>query len=117
MMDNSFVRIDGSPGSGKSLLIERVLQSNRSKSIGVVRFRKNAQLRQPKEIGTGNDETRRFIQAGAEGTLLVEYPDNDKTSVADYFFCTDFLGNHFNAIYCEAELTNDHFPMDLNVFV
>lgn len=40
MIDNAFIWIDGSPGSGKTLLIERVLQSNRSKNIGVVRFRK-----------------------------------------------------------------------------
>lgn len=118
MIDNTFVWIDGSPGSGKTLLIERVLQSNRSKNIGVVRFRKNPKRRAPKEIPAGSEETQRYLSAGAQSALLMEYPpDNENTSVTEDFWCTDFLGNLFNAVYCEAELTDDQFPTDLSVFV
>lgn len=118
MIDNAFVWIDGSPGSGKTSLIERILQSNRSKSIGVVRFRKNPKLRAPKEIAAGSEETQRYLSAGAQGALLMEYPPNSKnTSVTEDFWCTNFLGNLFNAVYCEAELTDDQFPTDLSVFV
>lgn len=85
-IDDVFIWIDGSPGSGKTTLIERVLEANRRKSIGAVRLRKNNKLRQPKEVKLGNDETCRYQNAGAEGTLLLEYPDNRRTSVADFFF-------------------------------
>lgn len=116
-IDDAFIWIDGPAGSGKTTLIERVLESNRNKSLGAIRLRKNRKLRSPKEIKAGNDETRRFKNAGAADTLLVEYPDNNRSSVADFFFANEFRGGLFNAIYCEAELTEDQFPMDMNLFV
>ena len=117
MIDHSFVWIDGSPGSGKTTLIERALEANRKRSIGVVRLHKNPKLRAPKEIVAGNEETRRYLKAGADEVLLMQYPDNNKTSVADEYWCSDFHANLFNSVYFEAELGNDQFAMNLNIFV
>jgi hypothetical protein len=117
IIDNKFIWIDGPLGCGKTLLIEKVLQSTGSKSLAAVRFRKGTRLRQTKEIKGGNEETRRYKCAGAEDTLLMDYPDKDDADITESFFCTGFLGSLFNAVYCEGELTNDLFPMDLNVYV
>lgn len=117
MIDSVFVWVDGPSGSGKTLLIERVLQANRSKRLGAVRFRKRNSRKPPDEVKRGNDETRRYKSAGAERVMLFEYPAHDDGGVPDSFFCSGFLDGTLNAVYCEGEVTNDTFPMDLTVFV
>jgi len=118
MIDHIFVWFDGSPGSGKTLLIERVLNANRRKDIGVVRFRQNQKRRAPRIVPSGSEETRRYLDAGACDAMLLEYsPNARRVSFVDEFWSTGFLGHLFDTVYCEAELTDELFPTALSVFV
>jgi len=73
-MNQVYIKIDGSGDAGKTLLIERLLESSRSKCLAAVRFLGTESCGKPGVDCQGNEETSRFSRAGAERAVLYRYP-------------------------------------------
>ena len=77
MMRSHIVPIwfEGPEESGKTTLIQRMLESNRSKRLSVARLRVQGGLEEPTLNAEDNEETRRCLDSGAEDALLMFYPE------------------------------------------
>ena len=73
-MNQVYIKINGSGDAGKTLLIERLLESSRSKCLAAVRFLGAESCGKPGVDCQGNEETSRFSRAGAERAVLYRYP-------------------------------------------
>lgn len=80
MMRSHIVPIwfEGPEGSGKTTLIQRMLESNRSKRLSVARLRVQSGLEEPTLNAEDNEETRRCLDSGAEDALLIFYPEGHR---------------------------------------
>src|SRR5881628_3636377 len=80
--------VDGHPGAGKTTLIQRLLESNKSRSIQASRCLakphsgtwKEEQLRVSGKTASRHKELRRYLDAGASDSTLLTY-DPGKTDI------------------------------------
>jgi len=80
MMRSHIVPIwfEGPEGSGKTTLIQRMLESNRSKRLSTARLRIQDGVEEPTLMAEGSEETRRCLDSGAEDALLMFYPEGQR---------------------------------------
>lgn len=115
MIERAFVRVTGPPGIGKTTLIERLLQSNRSKFLSAVRAEEDEKVEEFEELTEPTDsELRRHKEAGA--AAFARYRFAPATRKSDAFFDTDFMGEYSEAVIIEGDLPLG-FPPDLTVYV
>ncbi len=85
MFHRTHIVITGPPTAGKTTFIERILSSNRSRSIDGMRWRGATGLEPAREVPGGDEDTERFYIAGADMTSLLLYPLKDLSGAADPF--------------------------------
>ncbi len=76
MNDIASLWIDGSPKAGKTSLIERLLQSNRTKEFAVVRLIPSDSVNSLEIDNEQSEECERYIATGAVKGLRIIYPNN-----------------------------------------
>jgi len=74
VLERAYTLVTGPAGGGKTALIERLVASNRSRWLGVVRVLEDGAVDEPAEDEAGNDETRRWEAAGSVETHLLRVP-------------------------------------------
>ncbi|MBI4775521.1 MAG: hypothetical protein HY788_15335 [Deltaproteobacteria bacterium] len=116
MINRSYIWVDGPPGGGKTSLIERILKSNRTRLIMAARFAPTDSVSEPVEVFQGNDETERYLMAGASNTLLYKYPVVRHDETEERFWDTVFIQDDSDAIIFEGPPRREIRP-DLFVYV
>jgi len=82
MQEIPFVWIDGAPAAGKTMLIERLLQSSRKRDFAVVRLAQSDSVTEMESDDGTSEESKRYEVAGAIEAARLFYPP--KTSTIDY---------------------------------
>lgn len=122
-IERAFINVTGPAGSGKTLLIERFLQSI-GPLVMVARTIRDDTLREPREATPKNNpELRRYLKAGASDVMVYRWPVRPRprrtTSVvasiaSEYglfdldeatedFFQTDFMQDYSEAVVLEGD--------------
>ncbi len=115
--ERTYIKVDGPARAGKTSLIERLLASNRSKTISVARFAEAESLSKPTGECSDNDETKRFKAVGAYDTVLYRYICGQEDEAERWFWDSEFMSsNYSDGIIVEGQWQLD-FPADLSVFV
>jgi molybdopterin-guanine dinucleotide biosynthesis protein len=70
----ALIQVVGPPGAGKTTLVERLVQSYRSRAIAFVRLLDDDAVGQPRWDRSGNAETERVAAVGAFASALVRIP-------------------------------------------
>jgi hypothetical protein len=115
MIERAFFGIAGPPRAGKTLLAERLLGLRPGFAMAG-RLRMERGLRRFVEDTRGNEETRRYAQAGASETLLLRHPPADPQAVAEEFWETDFITSYSAAVVLEGAPLGSLF-FDTSFFV
>lgn len=74
VLERAYTLVTGPAGGGKTMLIERLVASNRSRWLGAVRVLEDGAVGEAVEDKAGNDETRRWEAAGPVETHLLRVP-------------------------------------------
>jgi hypothetical protein len=118
MRARAFVVVDGPAGAGKTLLIERLLRSNRSKLLMVARGVLGVlddERAKPRASASRRDrELGRYREAGASNVTRYEFPRSVRES--DAFFDTRFMEDYSEGVIIEGDSPLG-VPPDLAVFV
>jgi hypothetical protein len=113
MIEREYVWIDGPPASGKTTFIERLIVATRNELVLAARF---VPAKTPKQSGPakGNDETKRYADAGAIGTMLFRVPSQPDP---DAFWSSEFIENYSRAIIIEGAVVEEILSPSLVVCV
>lgn len=115
MRERALVHVAGPMGAGKTLLVERLLASNRSKLLMAARAVHDAASSAVQETADSTDEElNRYLQAGASNVVRYRFPAGDRDP--DAFFCSDFMTDYSEGVLIEGDSPLG-FPTDLSVFV
>jgi hypothetical protein len=113
VIERSLIHVFGPKGGGKTTLIERLVEFDRSKLIAAVRCERDERLDSFEEnAGKNHPEIRRYLQAGTSDVTHIRFPKPD----ADEFYSTDLMMSYFRAALIEGDWPLDVRP-DLNVYV
>ena len=101
--ERAYVQITGRRRVGKTLLIERLLQSDQSKTLMVALAEARRGIEEPIEIADAGDrKLRRYLDAGASDVVRYVYsPDRHD---GDEFWSTDFIQNYSEGIIFEGAM-------------
>lgn len=91
MSDRTHIVISGPAGAGKTTFIERILTSNRSRSIDAVRWRACADVAVAMDVLEGCEDTRRLEQAGADLTSLIVHPPGELHQAGKALYETEVM--------------------------
>lgn len=113
MIERAYLQVSGPPQAGKTTFIERLLAACRGELLLATRF---LSVRKAKDGGPskGNDETKRYEEAGAIGTMLFRVPPEPDP---DAFWSSEFTENYSRGIVIEGEVVEDVVAPDVVVFV
>ncbi len=115
MIERAFVRVAGPAGTGKTTLIERLLEARSAWPLMVARVEANAGGIEPVESNRADDaEIRRYVKAGASG--VTRYRFHPEHAPGDALWSTDFMEDYPQGIIFEGDWPLDYRP-DLTVYV
>lgn len=113
MIRRAYVHVTGPPGGGKTVLVERILESFDG-LVHVARCARVDELREPEETNpSGDPELRRYRAAGADGRCCYRFPRGSST--VDDFFSTDLMADYSEAVILEGDLPVPY--VDVTVYV
>ncbi len=113
MIERAVIHVAGTPGAGKTTLIESLLRSYDGLVL-VARCVCDDSLRSSRETAPKrHPEMRRYREAGASGASLFRFPSTDIDS--DAFYTTDLMQDYSQAVVVEGDSPFSH--ADLCVFV
>ena len=114
MRQRAFVHFAGGAGAGKTTLIERLLESNRSKCLIAVRAEQVEGLPDFEESASRRDpELGRYREAGAWDAVRYRFPPESRST--DAFWCTEFMESFSHGVLIEGELPI--VEADLSVYI
>ena len=116
MIDRAYIWVDGPTGVGKTMLVERFLQSNRSRLVMAARLVETDQVKQPSEDRPGDGDPDRYERAGAFHSIRYRYPPGEQGRAAGDFFRTSFIEQYSEGIIFEGRSLTD-LEADLFLFV
>ena len=102
MIDRAYIWVDGPTGVGKTTLVERSLQSNRSRLVMAARFVETDQVKQPSEDRPSDGDPDRYERAGAFHSMRYRYPPGEQGRAAGDFFHTRFIEQYSEGIIFEG---------------
>lgn len=111
-----YIWVDGPARAGKTTLVKRLLESNRSRDLMAARFQETTSVRAPLEDPRGNVETEAYAAAGATNTLLYRFRPRQRDRAGQAFWDTLFIEDYSQGIVFEGKLHPDLHP-DLVVYV
>jgi len=115
MRDRALVHVAGPDGAGKTSLIERLRNSNRSELLMVARgVLDDALTREEEGAASTDDELNRYREAGASNVVRYLFPPAERGT--DAFFCSDFMTDYSEGVLIEGDSPLGFSP-DLTVFV
>ena len=115
MIQRAFVHVGGPPGGGKTMFIERLLESTRSKLLMVARGVRDETLERVDETSKRSDpEIGRYREAGASNTARYRFPGAARDS--DAFFTSEFMSDYSQGVLIEGDSPLSFRP-DLSVYV
>ena len=101
MISRGFVRIEGPPESGKTTLIERILNGNRSMFLCAARFDEDPAGKRSGEIREGDPHVDRFHAAGAAEAAALRFAPESGESLEDFFWTSDLMMGYFHGLLLE----------------
>jgi len=116
MIDRIHIVITGPKGAGKTTFIERILSSNRSRSIDAVRWRVDSGVAEAIEVPGGDEDTERFDLAGSDLTGLIVYPGGELSEAADVLYESDVMLSVQDGILHEFDESVDIYQ-DMTVLI
>lgn len=115
MIHRAFVHVGGPPSGGKTIFIERLLESNRSKLLMVARCVRDEKLERVDETSNSSDpELGRYREAGASSTARYRFPATARDS--DAFFTSELMSDYSQGVLIEGDSPLSFEP-DLSVYV
>lgn len=115
MIDREYITVNGPPGAGKTTLIERLLESNRSLLLLAGRFREDPSIPGVKEEVGENDETLRYLIVGADGAFHCRFPPGGEGAAARWYWDTTWNRGFSDGVIVEGSVLSAHST--LTVFV
>lgn len=88
MIDREYVWVCGPPGAGKTSLVERVLESNRARSVVAGRFRADEEAVGATGTVTFTEEEERYVAAGADQVFGCRYPPGSEVEAESWYWDT-----------------------------
>jgi hypothetical protein len=114
MRHRAYIHIDGAPGSGKTIFIERLLAAGERFLPGVVRCERVAGLKACQESHESDDvELHRYRESGVMFAARFRFPPDVDDQA---FWSTRFIEEFSKAIVIEGDLPDGVHP-DLAVYV
>lgn len=111
MIYRALIHVAGPPGSGKTTLIERLLERELAHAT-CVRGERVAKLRREEESAPkGHPEIRRYRKSGACGVALYRFPATDTQA----FYETEVMGDYSEVVFIEGDCPVEY--VDLSIFV
>jgi hypothetical protein len=113
MIERAYIQVMGPPGSGKTTLVERLLESYDGWA-SVARCVRDDSVREAVESSPpGDPELGRYRRSGADGVCRYRYSSTDANS--DDFFFTDLMADPSEAVIFEGDRPVPY--VDLAVYV
>lgn len=116
MIERAYIQIDGPPKGGKTTLVEHVLKTCKNELLLATRF---LPAKRPKDAGPakGNDETKRYQDAGAIGAMVFRVTANAGPEDFESFWSSELIENYSRGIVIEGAVSEEVVAPDLVVFV
>ncbi len=115
MIERAFVHVAGPPSGGKTMFLERLLESNRAKLLMVARGVRDESLDALEESSERSDaELQRYRDAGARHAARLSFPGTARDSEA--FFSSAFMSEYSEGVLIEGDSPLAFRPQ-LSVFV
>ena len=112
----AFIRVDGTDNSGKTLLIQQYLKSNRSAWVSVARILETEEVNAPEADYKKTAELERVSTDDVFSTMVYRYPPQQRGRAHEEFWDTTFMEEPTDAVFLEDAADFGLAP-DLNIFV
>ena len=113
MRQRALVHVGGTPGAGKTALVEAIIADIGASVLAARCVRDDSLLESRETAPATHPELRRYREAGATGTALFRFPERDIGS--DAFFMTRLMEDYSEVVMLEGQ--NPLEFVDLAVFV
>jgi len=108
--------VDGTDNSGKTLLIQQYLKSNRSAWVSVARILETDDVDAPKADYKKTAELERISTDSVFSTMVYRYPPSQRSKAYEEFWDTTFIEEPTDAVFLEGAADFGLAP-DLHIFV
>ncbi|MCP3915308.1 MAG: hypothetical protein GY711_07115 [bacterium] len=113
-IERHLVHVAGTAGSGKTTLIERLLESNRSRLLAVARCEACCDRERPAESNAKRDaELARYREAGASSAARYRFPAGEFAH--DDFYSTEFMADYSEGILLEGDAPLEYVDLAVHV--
>ena len=112
----AFIRVDGTDNSGKTLLIQQYLKSNRSAWVSVARIQETEEVGAPEADYKKTAELKRISTDNVFSTIVYRYPPQQRSRAHEEFWDTAFMEEPTDAVFLEGAADFGLAP-DLHIFV
>ena len=112
----AFIRVDGSDNSGKTLLIQQYLKSNRSTFVSIARIQETEEVNAPEADYKKTAELERVSTDDVFSTMVYRYPPQQRGRAHEEFWDTTFMEEPTDAVFLEGAADFGLEP-DLYIFV
>ncbi len=111
MIRRALIHVAGPPNSGKTTLIERLLENELALATCVRGERIAGQRREHESAPRGHRELRRYRESGASGVALYRFPRPD----TEAFYESEVMADYSEAVFIEGDCPVEY--VDLSIFV
>lgn len=98
----AFIRIDGADNSGKTILIELYLKSNRSACVSIARILETKEVDAPEADYRNTPELERVSTDEVFSTMVYRYPPQQRVRAYDEFWDTTLMEDPTDAVFLEG---------------